>query len=165
MKYTSAIITVSDSCFSGERKDMSKNAIEEILNQNDFEIISYTVVPDENEKITEILYSLCKRDINLIITTGGTGFSIRDITPEATRKVIKKEACGIMEAMRLNSMQITKKAMLSRGVCGIRNKSVILNLPGSPDACRENLSFVINELKHGIDTLLGNAKNCGDKNA
>ena len=101
--------------------------------------------------------------VNLVLSTGGTGFSKRDITPEATRDIIEREAPGICEAIRMYSMQITKRAMLSRAVSGIRKETLIVNLPGSPMACKEALDYVLDDIKHGIDILLGTSKDCARK--
>ncbi len=127
------------------------------------EIIKTVVLPDEEKLIVKELKKNIDEKINLILTTGGTGFSTRDVTPEATRKVIEKEAPGIAEAMRISSMKYTNRAMLSRGICGIKNQTVILNLPGSPKACKENLEAVIEPLIHGIETLVGSATECARK--
>ena len=102
-------------------------------------------------------------NVNLLLTTGGTGFSKRDITPEATKSVIEREALGIVEAIRFYSLQITKRAMLSRATSGIRQNTLIINLPGSPKACKEALDFVLDDVKHGIEILLGEAKECARK--
>lgn len=163
MKYTAAIITLSDSRYQGANKDVSREVIEEILNFFDFEVISYTLLPDDFQKLKNELLLLTKKNINLIVTTGGTGLSIRDITPEATKSVIEREVPGVMEAIRHNSMQYTNRAMLTRGVCGIKDSSVIINLPGSPKACKESLDFVLPALIHGIDSLCGNVSDCGRK--
>ena len=121
---------------------------------------SYEILPDEKNLLIEKLIELSNQKINLILTTGGTGFSERDNTPEATKEVIEKEIPGIPEAMRTLSLQKTNRAMLTRGLCGIRKKSIILNLPGSLKAVDECLNFVIDPLEHGIDILMGWDKNC-----
>lgn len=122
----------------------------------------YLIVPDEKEEIEKALIYLCddvKADV--VLTTGGTGFAPRDITPEATKAVIEREAPGIAEAIRIKSLQITPKAMLSRAVSGIRGKSLIINLPGSPKAVKESLEFVLPVLPHAVEVLSGNTMNCG----
>ncbi len=157
--YSLGIITSSDTGFKGERDDLSGNVIKEIAEKNGFKIERYVLLPDDKELISkEMLYMSDMLYINLILTTGGTGFSERDLTPEATKKVIEREALGIVEAIRMHSLTVTKRAMLSRATAGIRKKTVIVNLPGSPKACKESLEFIIDELKHGIDILLGTSK-------
>lgn len=163
MKYTAAIITLSDTRHAGLGKDLSKEVIEEILNFFNFEVVSYTLLSDNFDKLTKELLLAAEKNINLIVTTGGTGLSTKDITPEATKAVIEREVPGVMEAVRANGMQYTQRAMLTRGICGIRQNSVIINLPGSPKACEENLRFVLPSLIHGIDSLLGNVSDCGRK--
>jgi molybdenum cofactor synthesis domain-containing protein len=111
----------------------------------------------------EFIYMSDELKVNLILSTGGTGFSQRDITPEATKEIIDREAPGICEAIRMYSLQITKRAMLSRAVSGIRKDTLIVNLPGSPKACKEALDFILDELKHGIDILIGESKECARK--
>lgn len=156
-----AIITLSDKGSSGLREDLSMPAIKEVLGNYDcFEVVKTSILPDDFMKIYCALDECVEEEINLVLTTGGTGFSVRDVTPEATRKVIEKEAPGIAEAMRYSSMKYTNRAMLSRGVCGIKNLTVILNLPGSPKACKENLEVVIEPLIHAIETLLGSVSEC-----
>lgn len=163
MKYTAAIITLSDSRYLGLNEDLSKDVITTILESFNFDILSYTLLPDNFEKLKETLIKYANDNINLIVTTGGTGLSQKDITPEATKEVIEREVEGVMEAIRANGLKYTPRAMLSRGKCGIRNKSVILNLPGSPKACKENLEFVLPTLIHGIDSLLDKVSDCGRK--
>ncbi len=159
-KITVGIITLSDKCSQGLREDLSRPAIEEVLKPYNFEVVYCKVIPDEKDEIIAQLQECCDKQISLILTTGGTGFSPRDVTPEATRFVIEKEAPGVMEAMRFNSLKYTNRAILSRGVCGIKNRSVIVNLPGSPKACKENLESVIEPLIHGIQTLLQQIQEC-----
>lgn len=162
--YTAAIVTSSDKGYTGEREDKSAEVIKEILEENGFQIERYTIVPDERELISKEFKYICDElKVNLILSTGGTGFSKRDVTPEATREVIEREAPGIPEAIRYFSLQITKRAMLSRAIAGIRKDTLIVNLPGSPKACKEALDFVLDDIKHGIDILLGEAKECARK--
>lgn len=159
-KVTFAILTLSDSGYKGEREDLSGKKIIEICQNRGFFLSSYEILPDEKNLLIEKLIELSNQKINLILTTGGTGFSERDNTPEATKEVIEKEIPGIPEAMRTLSLQKTNRAMLTRGLCGIRKKSIILNLPGSLKAVDECLNFVIDPLEHGIDILMGWDKNC-----
>lgn len=162
--YTVGIITSSDKGYLGEREDKSGEVIREILQSNGFEVEKYIVLPDEKEMLAnEFKYMCDELGVNLVLSTGGTGFSKRDITPEATKEVIEREAPGICEAIRYFSLQITKRAMLSRAVSGIRKDTLIVNLPGSPKACKEALDFVLDDIKHGIDILLGEAKECARK--
>jgi molybdopterin adenylyltransferase len=156
-----AILTISDKGSKGERIDTTGPSLQEVLDKNQYSIEYYKIVPDDVEKISEELRYLCDDlKVNLILTNGGTGFSKRDVTPEATMKVIKKLVPGISEAMRMKSLEITPKAMLSRAVSGIRLNTLIINLPGSPKGAVENLKIVIPALSHGIDILLGNAAEC-----
>lgn len=162
--YTVGIITSSDKGYVGEREDKSGAVIKEIVENNDFEVVRQIILPDDKEMLSkEFMYMSDELNVNLILSTGGTGFSQRDITPEATRIVIEREAPGICEAIRYYSLQITKRAMLSRAISGIRGKTLIVNLPGSPKACKEALDFVLNDIKHGIDILLEKSKECARK--
>ena len=159
-----AIITSSDSGYAKEREDKSGQVIEEIVSQNGFKVIKKVVLPDEKDLLEKEMINMCDNlNVNLLLTTGGTGFSKRDITPEATKSVIEREALGIVEAIRFYSLQITKRAMLSRETSGIRQNTLIINLPGSPKACKEALDFVLDDVKHGIEILLGEAKECARK--
>jgi molybdenum cofactor synthesis domain-containing protein len=161
-EYLAAVLTISDKGSRGERVDKSGEVIKNILSANGYKVGLYKIIPDEKEVIIENLTFLSdEQNIPLIITTGGTGFSIRDVTPEATKEIITKEVPGIAEAIRSYSLTITKRAMLSRGVSGIRNKSLIINLPGSPKAVDESLSYIIETLKHGLDILHAKDSECG----
>lgn len=152
--YTAAVITVSDKGSRGERVDTSGPAIEALLTENNWEVVFRTIVPDEKRVIEETLIRCADElDAALILTTGGTGFSVRDVTPEATLAVITREARGIPEAMRAASMRITPKGCLSRAAAGIRGGSMIVNLPGSVKAARENLEAVIDPVRHGVEIL------------
>ena len=154
MKYNAAVITVSDKGFRGERKDTSGPAVRELLEAAGFDVVYTEIVPDEAEMIrSELIQCADERNIALVITTGGTGFSPRDITPEATLSVIERETRGIPEAMRYASLQITPRGCLSRSAAGIRGKTLIVNLPGSEKAARENLSSVLEAICHGMDML------------
>lgn len=159
--FTAAIITVSDKGAVGKRVDESGPLIESMLKDAGYDVKETLIIPDEKSQISQSLIRLSdQRQINLILTTGGTGFSPRDVTPEATVAVCERMADGISEAIRMNSMQYTKRAMLSRAKSGIRGKSLIVNLPGSPKAVKETLEFLIPNVKHGIEILTGNASEC-----
>jgi len=156
-----AIITASDSGFQGRREDVSGPVIRKIMEENNYQVVYYEVLPDDRVRLGEVMKRLADEgSVDLILTTGGTGFSPRDCTPEATLDVIEREALGIPEAMRYTSLQKTKRAMLSRGVAGIRGKTLLVNLPGSPKAVGECLDYIVTELAHGLDILLGEAKDC-----
>lgn len=158
------IITASDKGSRGEREDKSGKLIKEMMSDNGYEVIKWNILPDEREIISGELKNMSDNlSIDLILTTGGTGFSPRDWTPEATLDVIDRQAPGISEAMRYYSLQITPKAMLSRGVSGIRGGTLIINLPGSPKAVKENLEFILPALKHGLEILKGIAGECAGK--
>lgn len=154
MKYTAAVITVSDKGSRGERVDTSGPAICEMVTGAGYEVIYTNIIPDEKEMIQkELVYCADELHANLILTTGGTGFSPRDITPEATLAVVERETRGIPEAMRLASLKITPKGCLSRSAAGIRGGSLIINLPGSKKASTENLEAVLCAVDHGLDML------------
>ncbi len=159
--YRVAIITASDKGSRGEREDLSGKVITEIAEANGLAVASYVVLPDDQPTLEQELKRICDNHIaELILTTGGTGFSPRDCMPEATLAVAERLALGIAEAMRQNSMTITKRAMLSRAVAAIRGQTLIINLPGSPKAVRENLEFIVSELHHALDILTGNDGEC-----
>ncbi len=161
-KYKAAVITMSDKGYRGERSDTSGPAIMQILKEKGMEVVEYFLIPDEFEVITYHLKKLCDEEVcDLIITTGGTGCAKRDVTPEATKSVIEKEIPGIAEAIRYKSLQITPKAMLGRGVAGICNNTMIINLPGSEKAVRESMEVFIDVVPHALDTLKGKAEDCG----
>lgn len=148
------VITASDKGFRGEREDISGKVIINLLEQMGFTLKKYIVLPDEQEIIIDTLRVMSDVDkIDLILTTGGTGFAPRDVTPEATIAVIDREVPGIVEAIRAYSLTITKRAMLSRAVSGIRNRTLIINLPGSPKAVKESLEYIGETLKHGLEIL------------
>ena len=162
--FSVGIITSSDKGYIGEREDKSGQVIEDIVNKNGFKVVKKIILPDEKDLLENEMINMCDNlKVNLLLTTGGTGFSSRDITPEATKSVIEREALGIVEAIRFYSLQITKRAMLSRATSGIRKNTLIINLPGSPKACKEALDFVLDDVKHGIEILLGDAKDCARK--
>lgn len=155
------IITASDKGYAGKRLDESGKVIMEIIEKNGYELAKYVMLPDEEEAlIEEMKYMSDSLNADLIITTGGTGFSERDVTPEATLKVINKTAPGISEAIRYHSLSITPRGMLSRGTSGIRNKTLIVNLPGSPKAVKESLEYIIGPIEHGLEILTGKASEC-----
>ena len=154
MKYTAAVITVSDKGARGERVDTSGPAVKAMLEEAGFEVVYTSILPDEKEQIeTELIRCADERKIALVMTTGGTGFSQRDVTPEATLAVIERETRGIPEAMRWASLQITPRGCLSRSAAGIRGKTLIVNLPGSEKAAKENLAAVIDPIGHGMEML------------
>lgn len=154
MNETVAVITISDKGARGERADTSGPAICEMVKKQRYEVVYTQIIPDEQSKIQEILVKCADElKISLILTTGGTGFSPRDITPEATRAVIERETPGIPEAMRLASLKITPRGCLSRSVAGIRGSSLIINLPGSKKAATENLEAVLSAVGHGLEML------------
>ena len=156
MSYTAAVITVSDKGYIGQREDTSGPNLCRILKENGYELVHTSIVPDDNEMIQKELIKCCDElKINLILTTGGTGFSPRDITPEATMAVVERPTPGIPEAMRAESMRITPKGCLSRSAAGIRKQSLIINLPGSKKASEENILAVIGAVDHGLEMLLG----------
>lgn len=162
--YRVAVITLSDTASRGERIDESGKVIAEIAQKNGFEVVFTKILPDEGDMLSQLLCELCDEDrADLILTTGGTGFSKRDHTPEATLEVIERNANGISEAMRYHSLQITPRGMLSRGVSGIRKDALIVNMPGSPKAVRECLEYIIGPLTHGLDILKGTTGNCARK--
>ena len=156
MSYTAAVITVSDKGYAGQREDTSGPNLCRILKEQGYELVYTGLVPDDSEMIQKELIHCCDElKINLILTTGGTGFSPRDITPEATMAVVERPTPGIPEAMRAESMRITPKGCLSRSAAGIRKQSLIINLPGSKKASEENILAVIGAVDHGLEMLLG----------
>lgn len=163
MSYTAAVITVSDKGSQGQRVDTSGPNLAELLRARGYDVVYTSIVPDEMARIQqELLACADDRKINLILTTGGTGFSPRDITPEATLAVVERLTPGIPEAMRAESMKITPKGCLSRSVAGIRGRSLIINLPGSKKASQENILAVIDPVEHGLEMLCGEGSaNCG----
>lgn len=156
--YTVAIITVSDRGSKGERVDESGKVIEELL-KSWAKIVSYSIVPDEKEQIKRAILSQIDK-VDLILTNGGTGLHPRDVTPDATLEVIDKEVPGISEAIRAEGFKKTKKSILSRAVAGIKGKTLIINLPGSPKAVRESLEVILDALPHAIDKIKGDPSEC-----
>ncbi|NLC06396.1 MAG: MOSC domain-containing protein [Syntrophomonadaceae bacterium] len=158
------LLTCSDRGSRGEREDQSGALLKELVREIGGEVVSYLVVPDEKEVIIEKLIDMVDyQKIDLVLTIGGTGFSPRDITPEATMTVIQRRAPGLAEAMRMESMKITPRAMLSRGVAGIRRRSLIINLPGSAKAARECFKAIMPALPHGLEILRGDAQECAEE--
>lgn len=158
---TAAVITLSDKGARGERKDESGPAAREILEQAGYQVVEMLLIPDEPEVLkTQLIRLADGRQVDLVLTSGGTGFSLRDQTPEATMAVADRNAPGIAEFIRYQSMRITDRAMLSRGVSVIRGRTLIVNLPGSPKAVKESLGFILGSLEHGIMILRGSAAEC-----
>ena len=154
MSYTAAVITVSDKGYRGERVDTSGPNLVQLLAEKGFAVSYTSIVPDERETIkAELIKCADELKIALVLTTGGTGFSPRDITPEATMEVVERPTPGIPEAMRAESMRITPKGCLSRSAAGIRGRTLIINLPGSKKASQENILAVIDPVEHGLDML------------
>ena len=150
------VITASDACSRGEREDASGAALVELLSGIGAEVVESKILSDDLEPLVHALKEFAEReDVNLIITTGGTGLGPRDNTPEATRQVIEREAPGIAEAIRAESLKVTPMAMISRGVCGVRAGTLIINLPGSPKAVKESFAVIAPVLSHAIDLLEG----------
>lgn len=161
---TVGIIVASDQGSKGLRLDESGHLIHKIVEDNGYKVMLQVIVPDEIPQIQAAMIEMADElHCNLILTTGGTGFSKRDQTPEATLGIIERRCPGIVEAMRWVSFQKTPKAMLSRAEAGIRGDSIIVNLPGSPKAVRECLEVILGPLEHGVDILLGDAKECASK--
>lgn len=154
------IVTVSDRCAAGEREDLTGPALETYLRAQGFAEISRVLVPDDMEQLKQALCAAASEDVALVLTAGGTGFAPRDVTPEATAAVCEKLCPGIGEAMRAYSMQITPRGMLSRGSAGIRGRTLIVNLPGSPKAALENLTPVLPSLLHGLKMLRQGPADC-----
>jgi molybdopterin adenylyltransferase len=164
MMFKVAILTISDRGSKGEREDSSGPLIREMVKDLPGDVIHYEIIPDEKEKIIEALKkSADQLRADLILTTGGTGLSPRDVTPDATLEVIGKEVPGFSEAMRAESLKKTPHAMISRAISGIRGSSLIVNLPGSPKSVRENLSVILPALPHALSKLKGDQSECGQE--
>jgi molybdenum cofactor synthesis domain-containing protein len=160
--YRAAVITASDKGFRGEREDLSGEVIRELAEGRGYVVVSRIILPDERALLEGELRRLCDTGAaDLVLTTGGTGFSSRDCMPEATAAVADRMVPGISEAVRQHSLAFTKRAMLSRAAAAIRGSTLIVNLPGSPAAVRESLEFIIDELRHGLDILTGRDGECG----
>lgn len=161
MMYRATVLTVSDRSFRGERPDAGGPLVAEMLKNAGYEVALTAIVPDEQAQIEEKLCQIADSgEVQLLVTTGGTGFAPRDVTPEATLAVCDRLTPGIPEAMRYASMQVTSRAMLSRAQAGIRKGTLIINLPGSPKAARENLEAVLPALSHGLEMLSGRPADC-----
>ena len=159
--YHAAVLTVSDRSFRGERPDAGGPLVAEMLKNAGYEVVTTAIVPDEQAQIEEKLCQIADSgEVQLLVTTGGTGFAPRDVTPEATLSVCDRLTPGIPEAMRYASMQVTNRAMLSRAQAGIRKGTLIINLPGSPKAAKENLEAVLPALSHGLEMLSGRPADC-----
>lgn len=159
--FRAAIITASDKGAAGQREDVSGAVVREIAQANGYEVVSCQILPDERNQLADAMRRICDDGLaDLILTTGGTGFAPRDCTPEATMDIAQRNVPGIAEAMRYSSLNITKRAMLSRAVSVIRGRTLIVNLPGSPKAVRENLEYIIPALWHGLEILTDQAHEC-----
>lgn len=159
--FSAAVITLSDKGYAGAREDKSGPLLCEMLKEAGYEMVETLLLPDEKTQIKKELIRLAdQRQVNVIFTTGGTGFAPRDVTPEATIEVCDRMAMGIAEAIRVHSLSITDRAMLSRAVSGIRKKTLIVNLPGSPKAVREGLEYILPSLEHGLGILRGTEGEC-----
>lgn len=155
MSYTAAILTISDKGARGEREDKSGPVLCELVAEHGYQVVYTAIIPDEKDQIqAELIKCSDELHVNLVLTTGGTGFSPRDVTPEATLAVVERETRGIPEAMRMESMKITPRGCLSRSAAGIRGRTLIINLPGSPKAARENVLAVIDAIQHGMEMLM-----------
>lgn len=155
------IITASDKGSKGEREDLSGKLITEIVEERGYQVKSYIILPDEEDILLKEMINMADNlNLDLILTTGGTGFSKRDVTPDATMKACDRMANGISEAMRYYSLSITPRAMLSRAVSGIRGETLIVNLPGSPKAVKESLDYILDSVHHGLEILTGKAEEC-----
>lgn len=158
--YSAFVLTVSDRSSRGERTDTSGPALVALLEEKGYQVVGTKIVPDETEEIEQALKDAAEQDIALVLTTGGTGFAPRDVTPEATIAVCERMAPGIPEAMRAASLAITPRACLSREVAGICSRTLIINLPGSPKAAVENITAVIDAVGHGLRILRGGPADC-----
>ncbi|MDE7318239.1 MAG: MogA/MoaB family molybdenum cofactor biosynthesis protein [Lachnospiraceae bacterium] len=159
-----AIITSSDSGYAGEREDLSGPVIRELLEENGYEVVHSILLPDDRKMLAKEMARIADEGVaELLLTTGGTGFSPRDCMPEATADIVERPAPGIPEAIRAYSMTITPRAMLSRAAAGIRKSTLIINLPGSPKAVRESLEYILPALGHGLEILTGTASDCARK--
>jgi molybdopterin adenylyltransferase len=160
MKYKAIVITISDKGSRGERIDTSGPALAAIL-RKDYDVGDVVIVPDEMDLIAAAMKrEIDENGVDLVVTTGGTGVSKRDVTPEATQMVIDRELPGFAEIMRSESYKITMYGIISRGICGIRNESIIINLPGSEKAAVENLGFVLRAIPHALSKIKGDSADC-----
>ena len=152
--YKVAVLTISDKCSQGQREDKSGKIVQELAKNLPGEVVKYEIIPDEPQMIKARLIDYCDNlKADLVLTTGGTGFTPRDFTPEATKEVIERDVPGIPEAMRVECLKLTKRAMLSRGIAGIRGRSLIINLPGSTKGAKESLEAILEGLAHGLEMI------------
>jgi molybdenum cofactor synthesis domain-containing protein len=159
--WRAAVITASDSGANGAREDISGKVAAALLEQNGFYLVKQLLLPDDRALLADAMREICDQNqAQLIVTTGGTGFSMRDVTPEATRDIAQRDVPGIAEEMRRAAMTHTRRGMLSRGISVLREQTLIINLPGSPKAVEENLTAVIDQLDHGLMMLCGTSGNC-----
>jgi molybdenum cofactor synthesis domain-containing protein len=163
-KINAVVITASDACARGEREDTSGAALVQLLTDLGAEIVATKILSDDLDPLAQCLIDFADRDdVNLIITTGGTGLGPRDNTPEATQRIIEREAPGIAEAIRAESLKVTPMAMISRGVCGVRSGTLIVNFPGSPKAVKESFAVIAPVLPHAMDLLAGRTAHTQNK--
>ncbi|UCC66082.1 MAG: MogA/MoaB family molybdenum cofactor biosynthesis protein [Deltaproteobacteria bacterium] len=156
------VITISDRGYRGEREDTSGEVIQQMVQGLDAEVAFSTVIPDEKDEIKKVLlHGVDELELDLILTTGGTGVSPRDVTPDATLEVIEKEILGFSEAMRMEGLKKTPHAIISRAVCGVRGRTLIINLPGSPKGVREGLEVILPALPHAVAKIQGDPSECG----
>ena len=148
------VLTISDGVHAGVREDLSGETLDELLRGQGFDVVR-RVVPDEQAAISEAISSFAGDDVLLVLTTGGTGFAPRDVTPEATRAVLEREAPGLAEAIRADAIARTPHALLSRGIAGLRGKTLVVNLPGSPGSCRDGFAVIQPALRHGLELASG----------
>jgi molybdenum cofactor synthesis domain-containing protein len=148
------VLTISDGVHAGAREDLSGETLDELLRGEGFDVVR-RVVPDEEAAISEAISSFAGDDVLLVLTTGGTGFAPRDVTPEATRAVLEREAPGLAEAIRADAIARTPHALLSRGIAGLRGKTLVVNLPGSPGGCRDGFAVIQPALRHGLELASG----------
>jgi molybdenum cofactor synthesis domain-containing protein len=161
MTYRAVVVTISDKGFAGTRKDTSGPRVREMLLKS-YDVGEVVIVPDEADMIEAVIKDqIDVKGIDLVVTTGGTGIGPRDVTPEATRRVIERELPGFAEAMRMGSFRVTPHALISRALCGSRGGSIVINLPGSPKAAAECLSFIEAALPHALDKVRGDPGDCG----
>ena len=161
--YKAAIITISDKGSTGQREDKSGPILKNMLPSGTFNVSFYTIIPDDFQQIKSCLEECCdNKKVDLILTTGGTGLSPRDVTPDATLAVIEKEAPGFSEAIRIQGLSSTPFSIISRAISGIRGKTLVINLPGSPKGAQEGLSIILPALPHALAKLLGDPIDCGN---
>lgn len=162
-RFKAAVVTVSDRSYRGDRADLSGDVACSIIENAGIRIVRKDVIPDEFETIKSVLIDLCEQGINLIVTTGGTGVSPRDVTPEATLEVVEREVPGMAEAMRAESLKVSPHAMISRAVCGMRGKTLIINLPGSPGAVKDCLRTAMKAIPHALRVASGEVTDCSNE--